>query len=251
MNPTTTGRFRVLDGTEDDEWLFVDVGDPGTTDPEEAYAPTYVPKAGHGDLDDAVADLRPGYLVAATMEWVDGQPRVEELNVERRTLFEFVDDATGIFEAAQQTWAEAAAVGEPMNSQVTYGTDGEPNGVLYVFAKQSGAQDLFEEFRSGVKPIEPLIERVEQGSIEDHEPPERDGPDEVAGSGVSLGPGGNLVVEDDENGSGAEGEEDAREVFVMRPADEQFVLVYIVLRKGGLLADTVRDTYHCPRPEER
>jgi len=37
------------------------------------------------------------------------------------------------------------------------------------------------------------------------------------------------------------------EVFVMRPADEEFVLVYIVFGYDSLLADTVRDTYDCPR----
>jgi len=40
------------------------------------------------------------------------------------------------------------------------------------------------------------------------------------------------------------------EVFVFRPATHRFVLVYIVLRKESVLADTVRDTYDCPRPEE-
>jgi hypothetical protein len=38
------------------------------------------------------------------------------------------------------------------------------------------------------------------------------------------------------------------EVFVMRPADEEFVLVYLVIERDSLLADTVRDTYDCPRP---
>lgn len=38
------------------------------------------------------------------------------------------------------------------------------------------------------------------------------------------------------------------EVFVMRPATHEFVLVYVVLDRGSVLADTVRDTYDCPRP---
>jgi hypothetical protein len=37
------------------------------------------------------------------------------------------------------------------------------------------------------------------------------------------------------------------ELFVFRPAGHEFVLVYIVLQKGSVLADTVRDTYGCPR----
>jgi len=35
-------------------------------------------------------------------------------------------------------------------------------------------------------------------------------------------------------------------VFVMNPVDEEFVLVYIVFRKDGMLASTVRDTYGLP-----
>jgi hypothetical protein len=37
------------------------------------------------------------------------------------------------------------------------------------------------------------------------------------------------------------------ELFVFRPAGHEFVLVYIVLDRGSVLADTVRDTYDCPR----
>lgn len=40
------------------------------------------------------------------------------------------------------------------------------------------------------------------------------------------------------------------EVFVMRPVEHDFVIVYLVLHRDSLLADTVRDTYDCPRPDE-
>lgn len=40
------------------------------------------------------------------------------------------------------------------------------------------------------------------------------------------------------------------EIFVLGPANHPFVAVYIVLEKDGILADTVRDTYDCPRPAE-
>lgn len=40
------------------------------------------------------------------------------------------------------------------------------------------------------------------------------------------------------------------EVFVFRPMTHSFVLVYIVFAKESILADTVRDTYECPRPTE-
>jgi hypothetical protein len=201
MELTTSGRFRVLDSPrERPELLLIDF---------ESFDPTYVRTDGYDDgLADAVERLRPGFVVEATLAWSDdGSARFASLAVERRTRIEFVDGITGVFEAARETWQTAEAEGEGMNSRVTYDTDGAANGVLYVFAKQSGARDLFEEFQSGVLPLEPLVQRVNDNR-------------------------------DDEG---------PREVFVMRPADEPFVLVYIVFRAEGILAETVRDTYDCPR----
>lgn len=40
------------------------------------------------------------------------------------------------------------------------------------------------------------------------------------------------------------------ETFIFRPATHDFILVYVVLNKESILADTVRDTYDCPRPTE-
>ena len=191
MQPTTTGRYRVLESPRDPgELLLVDVE---TTDP------TYVEVGGE-------SDLRPGYLIEATLSWDDGTPRIADCSVEKETLFEFVDDATNVFEAARETWEGARAGGDGMNSQVTYDTDGEPNGVVYVFAEQTGARDIWEEFRGGVLPLEPLVDRLSEFDDCDHE------------------------------------------VFVMRPRAEPCVIVYLVRRKGSMLADTVRDTYDCPRP---
>lgn len=200
MTPTTEGRFRVLDSPRAaEERLLLDV---------EAFDPTYVPVSGHGDLDDRVAGLRPGYLVDATLSWEGDEPTVTSLTVVKRTLFTFADDVTGLFEAARETWEAAVADGEAMRSRVTRNTDGDPNGALYVFAEQPGAQDLFAEFADGRRPLDPLLERVNETDDGDHE------------------------------------------VFVLRPADEPFVVAYIVFEKGGFLADTVRDTYDCPRPDE-
>lgn len=230
MEVTTRGRFRVLDSPRKPaELLLIDVRTGGGTaaaadavepDFEEAYAPTYLTAEGYeGPLAATVGALRPGYLVEATLAWTDGTPRFADIDLERRTLVEFVDGVTGIFEAARGTWREAEAAGEAMNSRVTRSTDGDPNGVLYTFAEQRGARDLFGEFRSGVLPLEPLLKRVNRTD-----------------DGSAGDEGGRAPAE--------------REVFVMRPADEPFVLVYIVLRKEGLLADTVRSTYDCPRPDE-
>jgi hypothetical protein len=149
-------------------------------------------------------DLRPGYAVGATVEWEDS-PLLADVSVTDRTLLEFVDGATNLFEVALDTWEAARREGVGVNSRVTRGNDGDPNGALYTFADGPGAE-VFAEFRRGARPLEPLLERVET-------PP-------------------------------------PYEVFVMRPATHAFVLVYIVLGKGSVLADTVRDTYGCPRPPE-
>jgi hypothetical protein len=202
MDLTTSGRFRVLENPrEPSSLLLVDV-EPDDPDAAGAYEPTSVAADGYGgDLAETVAALRPGYVVDATLTWSDARARFEAVAIETESVVEFVDGATNLFEAATETWEATVAAGEAMNSRVTRDTDGDPNGVLYVFAEQ-GARDLFEEFRSGTLPLEPLIARVNEG----HEP----------------GP---------------------REVFVMRPAAHPFVLVYILLQRGGMLSRTVRDTY--------
>ena len=207
VDVTTGGRFRVLDSPRDvDERVLVALDADGG----EAFEPTFVRTDGYaGRLADRVASLRTGYVVDATLSWTDGTARFESVDVRKRTLFEFADGVTGMFEAAQETWRDAVAAGDAMNSRVTRNTDGDPNGVLYVFAAQSGARDLYAEFRDGTRPLDPLVDRV-----------------------------------NDHRGDGD------REVFVLRPADDPFVVVYIAFEKGGLLADTVRDTYDCPRPAE-
>lgn len=169
---TTTGTYRVLDGPRDgDEWLLLD---------RETFDPLYVPRAaGNGDPDDpdgtddpdghdaALTDLEPGYVVDATVEWdggdgADDAPRVTGLDVRERTRFTFVDGVPDLFSAAETAWRETVAAGEGMGSQVTRNTDGEPNGALYVFAEQPGAGDLFAEFRDGERPLDPLVDRVNE-----------------------------------------------------------------------------------------
>jgi hypothetical protein len=212
MDLTTEGRYRVLGRPRDpDELLFVDVDadvDPSDPTADDAFAPTYVDATGYeGELAESVASLSAGNLVDATLTWHDGDPRLSAVDVVAATTFEFLDGVTGVFDAARETWNVAAADGESMHGRVTRDTDGDPNGVLYVFAKQSGARDLFEEFRSGVTPLEPLLDRADAG---EPIPPETTQP---------------------------------RAVFAMRPADEPFLVVYIALRRDGVLARTVRDTY--------
>ncbi|MFC7176561.1 DUF6663 family protein [Halosegnis marinus] len=147
MEQTTTGTYRVLPGRDDDEWLLLDV---------ESGDPTYVPR---GDAPD----LAVGNRVRADLAWRDGDPRVESAAVTDATRFRFVRTTETMFEAATRCWEGAVESGSGMNSRVTYGTDGDPNGVVYTFAKQPGQRDLFEEFRDGVKPLEPLLVRAAGG----------------------------------------------------------------------------------------
>ena len=157
MHQTTTGTYRVLESPRaPDELLLLDT---------ETQDPTYITTAGYeGNLTEQVADLEPGNRITATLSWAEGTPRFSAVEVETHTTVEFVDDATDIFEAARETWEEARREGAAMNSRVTKDTDGEANGVVYTFAKQSGQRDLYEEFRDGVTPLEPLIDRLTESA---------------------------------------------------------------------------------------
>lgn len=160
MQPTTSGTYRVLSSTRGpDELLLLDI---------ESQDPTYVTTASYeGDLGGRVAELRAGNRIEATLSWDDGAPRFADLAIDTRTTIEFVDGATDIFEVARETWKEARREGAAMNSRVTQDTDGEENGVVYTFAEQAGQRDLYGEFRDGVTPLEPLIDRLGEGA----EPP--------------------------------------------------------------------------------
>ncbi|MFA1610108.1 DUF6663 family protein [Halobellus rubicundus] len=234
MHPTTDGRYRVLGRPHDPAELLLlsveaidadrvptePVADAGgsaeptdsadSADSADALAPVYLDTERfdyEGDLAATVEALRAGVLVDATIEWVDGDPRFDAVSVVAETAFEFYDDVTGLFEAAKRTWMVAEGDNAPMHGRVTKNTDGDPNGALYVFAKQSGARDLFEEFRTGVTPLDPLVRRADRA---ESVPPERD---------------------------------QARAVFVLRPVAEPFIVVYVVFRRDGVLAETLRSTY--------
>ena len=157
MESTTSGTFRVLESPRDPAELLL--LDTSTQDP------TYVTTAGYeGDLGRAVDDIEPGNRIAARLSWTDGTPRFAEVAVETRTTIAFADDATGIFEVARETWQEAEREGSAMNARTTRNTDGDPNGVVYTFAKQAGQRDLYGEFRDGITPLEPLVKRLAESA---------------------------------------------------------------------------------------
>ncbi|WP_243700440.1 DUF6663 family protein [Halorussus pelagicus] len=171
----------------------------------QTFEPVVTADSGH---DAPVSDLRPGYLIDADLDWSSPDPTVRSVSVRRPTLYVFADDIDPVFDVARETWTDARAAGDLMNSRVTRNTDNEVNGVLYVFA-ESPTTGTFESFRDGTRPVEPLVDRVNE-----------------------------------QEGSAP------REVFILRPADEEFVVVTIALRKGGQFADTLRETYDRSRPSE-
>lgn len=221
MEPTTGGRFRVL-SREGETVTLVDLA--AAEDPADAYESVRIAGAGYdGELADAVAALEPGFVVDAELAWTGEEARFGSVSVHREDRYWYADDVENLFEAARDAWRDARAAGDAMGSRVTRDTDGEPNGALYVFA-DAGARDLLAEFRTGTTPVEPLVERANEGST--------GGRDREGGSdadGQRGGDGSELPPE--------------REVFVLRPADGAFVVVYVAFERDGLLARTVRDTY--------
>lgn len=144
-----TDQYRVLPGPDADTYRFLD---------RETFEPVVV------DADPAGQDrngLQSGYLVAADLDWTSERPTVDSLSVERSTLYEFVTDIDPMFEAAEETWADARADGDAMASRVTRNTDGQVNGVVYVFGEGQGRSRL-AEFRDGSRPLEPLVDRVNE-----------------------------------------------------------------------------------------
>ncbi|UPV75023.1 hypothetical protein M0R89_02900 [Halorussus limi] len=142
-------RYRVLAAPEDGPVRLLD---------RQTFEPVVTAESGH---DAPVADLRPGYLVDADLDWSSPDPTVRSLSVRRPTLYVFADDAEPMFDAARETWTEARTAGDSMNSRVTRNTDSEVNGVLYVFGEDP-TNGIFEAFRDGTRPVEPLVDRVNE-----------------------------------------------------------------------------------------
>lgn len=227
MQATTSGEFRVLDVPQGSTGSFTLVS---LTDLEPTLVEADVSPVGGEENSDEVPDvdalaetvdgLRPGYVVDATLSWDDGTARFAAVEVTSFTLIEYAQAVSGLFEAALDTMEEARREGLGITGRPTFSTDGEPNGAVYAFAEQRGERDVFAEIRNGSLPLEPLIDRLDSTDPESGERP----------AGAS--------------------EPDDHEIFVFRPVEHEYVIVYLVRRRDTLLADTVRDTYDCPRPAE-
>jgi hypothetical protein len=151
-------RYRVVAASGDraDPELLVVRLPVGAADPAWVAADGYDPP-----LAGTVASIEPGNVVRAEVDWTGDRPRFAAADVVERTRFAFARDATNLFEAAVDCWEATAATGEAMNSTLTRGTDGEVNGVCYVFADPPGRPALLKEFRDGTKPLDPLLGRIE------------------------------------------------------------------------------------------
>ena len=197
MDPTTSGRFRVHDrrprpdiegdgaaGGEapaeaPDEFVLVELPDgpfdPTAPDSEAQFDPLYATAEGYGNeptdegdrgLAERVAELKPGFVVDATLAWTDGSARFVDVEVVRESRFRFADDVEGMFEAAVETWEQIRADGEAVGSITTRSNDGEPNGALYLFADAPGSE-TFADLRAARLPVEPLIARVNDSRDDD------------------------------------------------------------------------------------
>src|SRR6056297_322058 len=81
MEPTTTGRFRVLDRRPDGTILLVDLDEAVAAvedgDPEADLQPlAATPPEADDDLAATVRELEPGYEVTASLAWDDSNARV-------------------------------------------------------------------------------------------------------------------------------------------------------------------------------
>ncbi|RAW44156.1 hypothetical protein DQW50_15855 [Halorubrum sp. 48-1-W] len=215
MNPTTTGRFRVhdrrprpLDGGDGPaEFVLVELPeetvDPTDPDATEAYDPLYATATGYE-----------GEL-AERVETLDPGAVVDA------TLA--WDDGTARFAEVTTVREDRFRFADEIDGMFEAAVDlwrairaeGEAVGSVTTRSTDgdpNGAlylfadgpgTDTFAELRSARIPVEPLVARVDETRADD-------------------GP---------------------REVFVLRPAGHDFVAVYVVFERDGVLARTVRDTY--------
>lgn len=223
-------RYRVLPGTGDGP-VLVDL--TPTDDPADAYEPIAVTR-----LPDEPA-VRPGNVVRTRLESTDGPTDVTEASVERRDRFRYADGVENLFDAARDLWRDTRLAGDAIGSRVTHSTDGAPNGALYVFS-DAGPEDLFAAFRDGRRPIDPLVELVD-----DADDTSRDEATTLRTGGLTarLDRIDSPPAETDTPNADRDDERPRRAVYVLRPAGDPFVAVSVVFRRDGLLARTMNDTY--------
>ncbi len=223
MYPTTTGRFRVhdrrprpIDGTpggpSDEtagtaEFVLVELPEtpiaPSDPEAEEVYDPLYAAATGYE------GELAETVDAIEPGNVVDATLAWEDGNA-RITALDVVRETRFRFADDVEGMFEAA-----VEAWQRIRAEGEAIGSITTKSNDgdpNGAlylfadgpgTDTFAEVKAARLPIEPLIARVNE----------------------------------------TRGDDDPREVFVLRPAAHRFVAVYVVFERDGVLARTVRDTY--------
>ena len=185
-----------------------DVGDEWLLVKKGEQEPTYVQASGYYEpLQSTVQELEPGYLVEATLAW--------------------------------------SGEGDPSFAELSIETR-----TLVEFV--DGVPDIFEQaketFEQGKREHMPIYSNVTydtDGGANGvlytfaKQNGEKDIFTEFQDGRMTLEP---MI---DKLGDGDE--EPPFEVFVIRPEETKFLVVYLTLEKDGLLANTIRDEYDCPR----
>ena len=229
MDPTTSGRFRVHDrrqrpaiddgldavddeadatgGDDAEEFVLVELADgpvdPTDPDAEDRYDPLYATAEGY---EGGLADVVDALRPGFV---VDATLAWTDGSARFRDV-DVVRETRFRFADEVEGMFEAA-----VETWRQIRAEGEPVGSITTRSNDgdpNGAlylfadapgSDTFDEVRTGRLPIEPLVARVNESRADD----------------------------------------DPREVFVLRPAEHEFVAVYVVFDRNGVLAQTVRDTY--------
>ncbi|QWC19546.1 DUF6663 family protein [Halorubrum sp. 2020YC2] len=235
MDPTTSGRFRVHDRRQRPD---IDDGADAPADPPEAGSAAAAAGADGTEefvlvelADEPVDPTDPDAGDRYDPLYATAEGYEEDLADAVDALRPgFVVDATLAWTDGSARFREVAVVRETrfrfadgiegmfeaaVETWRQIRAEGEPVGSITTRSNDgdpNGAlylfadapgSDTFDEVRTGRLPVEPLVARVNDSRDDD----------------------------------------DPREVFVLRPAAHEFVAVYVVFDRDGVLAQTVRDTY--------
>jgi hypothetical protein len=254
MDPTTSGRFRVHDrrsrpdiddgpsagdaGAADagaDGPSTVDADAPGaggsgaagagaSTDAPDEFVLVELPD---GPVDPSAADAADAYdPLYATAEGYEGD-LAEAVDALRPG---YVVEATLAWTDGSARFREVEVVRE---TRFRFA-----DGIEGMF---EAAVDAWEQIRAAGEPVGSITTRSNDGDPNGAlylfaDAPGSDAFAELRAARLPIEP---LVARVNESRS----DDDPREVFVLRPAAHEFVAVYVVFDRDGVLAQTVRDTY--------
>ncbi|MDZ5812254.1 DUF6663 family protein [Halorubrum sp. AD140] len=233
MDPTTSGRFRVHErrprpDVDDDPTVGDLAGDDPTVDgpadaPEEFVLVELPDRPIDPTAPDAEDQFEPLY---ATAEGYEGELAERVASLEPG----HVVDATLAWADASARFVDVEVVRE---SRFRFA-----DGVEGMF---QAAVDAWQRLRAEGEAVGSVTTRSNDGEPNGAlylfaDPPGGDTFADLRGGRLPIEP---LVARVNDS----RGDDDPREVFVLRPAAHDFVAVYVVFDRGGVLAQTVRDTY--------